>query len=152
MIVFDLKCGAGHVFECWFASSAAWEEQQGAGQVQCPFCGNAEVAKAVMAPRLQAKGNRENDRTIPVATGNAARQAEAQAMLSALQKMQSALLDGSTWVGERFDREARAMDAGQQEQRAIHGEVTADQARALLEDGVAVMPLPFPVIPPEKRN
>ncbi|HVJ02972.1 MAG TPA: DUF1178 family protein, partial [Sphingomonas sp.] len=28
MIVFDLKCGAGHVFEAWFGSSAAYEAQR----------------------------------------------------------------------------------------------------------------------------
>ena len=40
MIVFDLKCGSGHVFEAWFASSTAYETQREGGLVQCPVCGS----------------------------------------------------------------------------------------------------------------
>jgi hypothetical protein len=41
MIIFDLKCEPqGHVFEAWFASTLAWEEQQAAGLVACPLCGS----------------------------------------------------------------------------------------------------------------
>ena len=47
MIVFDLKCGAGHVFEAWFGSSAAYEAQRAGGLVRCPVCGDGEIAKAV---------------------------------------------------------------------------------------------------------
>ena len=45
MIVFDLRCVTGHVFEAWFASSAAYDAQAAAGQVACPLCGDAQVTK-----------------------------------------------------------------------------------------------------------
>jgi hypothetical protein len=32
----------------------------------------------------------------------------------------------------------------------IHGEAAPEEARALIEDGIAIMPLPF--IPPDKTN
>ncbi|PXA90254.1 DUF1178 domain-containing protein, partial [Nostoc sp. 3335mG] len=35
MIVFDLKCGTGHVFEAWFGSSAAYEDQRSRGLLAC---------------------------------------------------------------------------------------------------------------------
>jgi hypothetical protein len=45
MIVFDLRCGAGHVFEAWFGSNADWEAQRASGQVACPLCGDAALEK-----------------------------------------------------------------------------------------------------------
>ena len=38
MIRYDLKCTDGHVFEAWFASSTAFEEQAAAGLVGCVEC------------------------------------------------------------------------------------------------------------------
>ncbi len=58
MIVFDLRCSPnGHVFEAWFGSSDDYESQRSRGLVQCPLCGAEAVEKAVMAPRVGAKGN-----------------------------------------------------------------------------------------------
>ena len=52
MIVFDLKCADGHVFEEWFASSADYEAKQAAHAVSCPECGDTGISKALMAPRV----------------------------------------------------------------------------------------------------
>ena len=71
MIVFDLKCGDGHVFEAWFGSSPAWEEQRAAGLVACPICGNGDVAKAAMAPNVGAKGNSRAANRVAVPPGEA---------------------------------------------------------------------------------
>ncbi|WP_156442886.1 DUF1178 family protein, partial [Sphingomonas sp. CCH9-H8] len=49
MIVFDLKCTRTHVFEAWFGSSADYEDQRARGLLTCPICGDADIAKAVMA-------------------------------------------------------------------------------------------------------
>ena len=58
MIVFDLQCRTGgERFEAWFHSNAQFEEQRGAGLVQCPYCQSAEVEKAPMAPMLPKRGN-----------------------------------------------------------------------------------------------
>lgn len=143
MIVFDLKCAAGHVFEAWFGSSGDFEAQQARALVACPMCGDQTVEKAVMAPAVGAKGNR-------VATGAAAQAAAAQASgagaatpdMAQLLAMQRAMEAQSEWVGGRFADEARALHA-RGETRAVHGETTLAEARALVADGVPVMPLPF---------
>lgn len=146
MIVFDLKCGTGHVFEAWFGSSAAYEEQRAGGLVACPLCGDTDVAKAVMAPNVPAKGNRRADREAPPDP------AAVKAALAALAAAQGKALEGSTWVGRAFADKARAMHGGEIDHAPIHGEASADEARALIEDGVPVAPLPFPVTPPDARN
>jgi hypothetical protein len=151
MIVFDLQCrGHGHVFEAWFANSGAFEDQRARGLIACPICGDGDVAKALMAPNIPAKGNARE--TLPVAKCEAPAATEMKAMLAALAKAQSKALQNSTWVGRDFDKQARAMDAGEIDKSSIHGEVSAPEAKSLIEDGIGVMPLPLPFIPPDKRN
>ena len=52
-------------------------------------------------------------------------------------------------VGENFATEARRMHYGETEQRAIYGEASLTEARSLLEEGIAVQPLPSL---PDDRN
>ena len=144
MIVFDLKCGAGHVFEAWFASGAAFESQASAGQVQCPMCGDAAVSKAVMAPAVAAKGNQREAVAVPAD--------QVKAALKALVAHQAKALESSTWVGTAFADQARAMHAGEQETSAIHGQASLAEAKALVDDGIPVAPLPLPVLPPKAVN
>ena len=139
MIVFDLKCAHGHVFEAWFGSSAAFETQVAAAQVRCPVCDDAAVTKAAMAPNVPAKGNRA---TI----------ADAKAAIRALAAAQAKALQSSSWVGADFANRARAMHDGEEKHAPIHGQATLAEARALVSDGVPVAPLPLPVVPPKALN
>lgn len=154
MIVFDLRCRAnGHVFEAWFASSQAWEEQRARALVHCPYCDDTEIEKAVMAPRIPRKGNQKGEPATPVALpADAPEAARAKAVLAALSRIQGDMLKDSTWVGRQFHDKARAMEAGEMERQTIHGQVSQEEARSLIEDGIGVLPLPFPVIPPDQRN
>jgi hypothetical protein len=142
VIVFDLKCGSGHVFEAWFGSSSAFNEQRDGGLVACPICGDGEVEKAMMAPNIGAKGNQ----------GPGVPPAAMKAAMAALAAAQSKALENSTWVGTAFADKARSMHLGEAPAAQIHGQATADEARALAEEGVPVAPLPLPIVPPETCN
>jgi hypothetical protein len=142
MIVFDLKCGAGHVFEAWFGSSDAFESQRASSLIQCPMCGDGDVAKAVMAPNVGTKGNQSP--AIAPETLKAA--------LAAVAEIQSKMLEKSQWVGTAFADKARAMHLGETPQTQIHGQATANEARELIEEGVPVAPLLVPIVPPEACN
>ena len=142
MIVFDLRCGGGHVFEAWFGSTAAFDQQAAAGQVRCPVCDDAAVTKAVMAPAVATKGNR---RAAPPPA--AIKQAMEQ-----LARAQASALRSSQWVGTVFADRARAMHNGEREQATIHGQASLAEAKALVDEGVPVAPLPFPVVPPDALN
>lgn len=149
MIVFDLKCGAGHIFEAWFGSSGDYEDQRARGLIQCPICGDGEIGKAVMAPRLGSSV--VEGAPAPVASAPAP-PPEMKALMAAMAQLQSRMLEKSEWVGRRFADEARAIHLGETEHRAIHGEATPAEAAALKDEGIEVMPLPFPVAPPEQTN
>lgn len=155
MIVFDLSCADGHRFEGWFGSSADYDDQQARGLIACPHCGSADVAKAPMAPAVPAKGNQRQEVLAPQAAqpmANTPMPPEVQKALAALAKAQAEALKKSTWVGSRFAEESRAMHYGERDEAPIHGQATLAEAKALIDEGVPVAPLPFPVAPPEKLN
>lgn len=152
MIIFDLKCAPqGHVFEGWFGSSADYEEQQARGLVSCPLCGAAEVAKAVMAPAVGAKGNRTPAPGPPPEPLPSAPEG-VERMLAALAAEQKKILAGSEHVGDHFADQARAIHLGEADARPIHGRASAAEAESLIEEGVPIAPLPFPVAGPGEEN
>lgn len=171
MIVFDLACSHGHRFEGWFNSSAGFAEQRERSLIACPVCNNSEIEKAVMAPRLAAKGNQRSDApanlpvSVPAAdpgdsvamttaalpTG-APSEAVMRAVIAAVAAKQAEMLPQSRWVGRDFAPAARAMHEGRADAELIHGSVSPDEAAALHEDGVAALPLLVPFVPPEQAN
>ncbi|MDE2564071.1 MAG: DUF1178 family protein [Sphingomonadales bacterium] len=164
MIVFDLECRAGgHRFEGWFGSSDDFARQQERGLVTCPTCGSADVVKAVMAPNVGRKGNQlpaaaptRKEEPAPAAgpapvAGGAipAPVAEALRQIAALQ---AEALKSSKWVGGKFAEDARAMHYGEKDVEAIHGQATPAEARELMEEGIEVAPILFPLAPPGEAN
>lgn len=135
MIVFDLRCrDSGDIFEAWFQSTADFEQQAARGLVQCPVCQSARVEKAPMAPSV------------------AARSSGGAPPLAQLAALQAKILKDSEWVGERFAEEARSIHLGETEARAVHGSATLAEAKALIDEGVPVAPLPLPVLAPKQVN
>lgn len=155
MIVYDLHCAEGHRFEGWFGSSADFADQQARGMIACPGCGSQDVAKAPMAPAVPAKGNQ---RTHSVASKDAKPVTnrdippEVHQAMRALAEAQAKALRKSTYVGDGFAEESRAMHYGEKEVEAIHGKATVREAKELIEEGIAVAPLPFPIAEPDKLN
>ncbi|GGC21146.1 hypothetical protein GCM10011371_06010 [Novosphingobium marinum] len=157
MIVFDLACQpAGHRFEGWFGSSEDFAAQKERGLVACPQCGSHDVEKAVMAPRVGRKGNQSGTRnaTSPARTpvASEALPPEVAQAMQKLARMQGEALKNSRWVGDDFAEQSRAMHYGERERETIHGEATAEEAHALIDEGIEVAPLPFPVAPPDETN
>ena len=149
MIVFDLACPQGHVFEAWFGSSADFDDQQTRGLIACPLCGSSEIAKAVMAPAVGAKGNSGNTGRALAMRNGPPPPAEIKAMLAKLADAQAKLLAKSENVGSGFADTARAIHVGDAPERAIHGQASVAEARSLIQDGVQVTPLPLPIVPPD---
>jgi hypothetical protein len=150
MIVYDLSCDSGHRFEGWFGSSDDYASQREHGLVACPQCGSGEVDKAPMAPAVPKKGNQRGEPKQAFASGEMP--PEAAAILRKLAEVQAQALKSSTWVGEEFPERTRAMHYGERDPEPIHGQATADEARELIEEGIAIAPLLFPVAPPEELN
>lgn len=161
MIVFNLQCSHGHKFEAWFGSSQDYEGQKARNLVSCPVCGDPMIDKAVMAPAVGAKGNRREARAPvragapgprSVATMAPEEVAKLQEVMHKLAEVQAQLLENSAWVGDAFADKARAMHYGDAPHESIHGTANVEEAQALVEEGIAVAPLPIPIVPPGERN
>jgi hypothetical protein len=162
MIAFDLKCSFGHGFEGWFASSGDFHVQQSTGLLACPICDDVVVHKALSVPNVGRKGNQivsAPAQAAPAADPVVGEVVNAPAfppqMVELMHKMaaaQTEMLKESEWVGREFAETARAIHYGEEGDRLIHGETSRDEAEALAEEGIAVAPLPFPVIPPAAKN
>lgn len=179
MIIFDLICANTHIFEGWFGSSHDYKAQQEKGLLSCPHCGSKEVHKSVMAPHVGLKSNQKS-RVKPAQTGSTdisetknietninavnakpnqvtnmdhnVKDSMNKAVFETLTKIQNEILKDSTWVGNTFAAEARAMHYGESEKRQIHGHVSENQASELSDEGIDIAPLPMPYIPPRLKN
>jgi hypothetical protein len=65
-----------------------------------------------------------------------------QALRAAIHELRSRILDHSDDVGADFPEEARKIHDGLVAERAIHGRANFDEARALLEEGIGILPVP----------
>jgi hypothetical protein len=141
MIKYDLRCDKGDEFEAWFGSIADYDKQAEAGLVECPHCGSTHVTKAPMAPAVRTSRAKEAQKQRAVAMAMAA-------------KVREHIKDNFDYVGDKFADEARKIHSGETEERAIYGETTPEEAKALMEEGVPAAPLPPELAPvqPKKLN
>lgn len=145
MIRYTLKCAQDHDFDSWFASAEAFAALQAQGRIGCPVCGSDQVEKALMAPAV-----RPARKGAPAPDAKGALSRPASDVEAALAQMRREVEENSEYVGVNFVTEARAMHDGDAPERPIYGEAKVDEARALIEDGVPIAPLPF--MPPRKVN
>ena len=154
MILYKLNCGKRHEFESWFRDSKAYERQAARGLIACPSCGDTEIERALMAPRISKAGSSKK----AVVQGGPPSAAPAPAvpgamhamvpdmpaeMRAALQQMRKKVEENCDYVGENFAEEARKIHYGETEQRAIYGEASDAEAEALNEEGIEFNRIPW---------
>ncbi len=114
-----------------------------------------------MAPQIVSKKGREIAAPTPTpapaapapevaaASSTPLMMAQERELRAKLKELRDHIVKNADNVGERFPNEARKMHYGDIEHRPIYGEASPDEARALIEEGVEVSPLP---VLPEDRN
>lgn len=130
MIRFSLRCDKAHRFESWFGSSADYDRLAENGLIACAVCGSHAVEKDLMAPNVSAGA--VPDLSAPASPAE-----------QALAELRRRIEAQSEDVGRDFAAEARRIHEGTAPARAIIGEARPQEARALIEDGVPVAPLPW---------
>lgn len=172
MKVLDLRCDAQHVFEGWFASEDDFSSQLERGLLACPLCGSVAISKMLSAPRLNLgavsphQPSQASDQaglpavTVP-AVANEPQHAgkyegkpsdpdhdwvapSAQLMQAAWLQAARQILAQTEDVGSRFAEEARKIHYGETSERGIRGQASREETEALLDEGIAVMPLMVP--------
>jgi hypothetical protein len=170
MIRYALNCDQGHVFESWFANSAAYDKQAKRSLVTCPVCGSAKVEKAIMAPslaRADAAGPQPPGPSpappkpvpppvqpapmppIPPKTPVAMMSSTERELRQKLKELRDHITKNANYVGPRFPEEARKIHYGEAEHRSIYGEASLEEAKQLHEEGIEFHPLP--ILPDDKN-
>jgi hypothetical protein len=138
MIVFDLECINGHVFEGWFDDRDDLSRQQEQGLLQCPVCDSFSVS-----PKLSAVAIRRS--AAPVSGGSGqemASQAQLDAMAEFAERMTQYVENNYENVGSSFAKEALEMHYGVKEFKQIRGTTTKEEEKTLEKEGVQVFKLP----------
>jgi hypothetical protein len=161
MIRYSLICDNAHEFESWFANSGAYDTQSETGLVLCPFCDSAHVTKAIMSPRIARTDRALAALPAPDETPAEAPRPEEKrpvaliderhaALRSMMREVHAKIMETTVDVGSRFPEEARRIhDSGDAPERPIRGQATAEEASALLEEGIGILPIPTL---PDERN
>ena len=166
MIRYALACAQGHAFESWFQDSAAYDKQRKRGLVSCPVCGDTQVDKAIMSPRLSGANKRGQaaappaEAPAPAGDAPVAAREDAKAPVAImspqerefrqkLKELRQHLTKNADYVGQKFPEEARKMHYGDIDHRSIYGEASPKDAKELHEEGIEFHPLP---VLPEERN
>jgi hypothetical protein len=147
MIRYDLICEDGHEFDGWFSDSAAFDEQSRNGLVACIRCGSTKVEKQLMAPGIAVKGNRKAQAAKSMLAG--AFDPRQQKLIQMMREVRKAVEENAEYVGNKFADEARKIHYEESEKRGIYGETTTADAKALIEEGIEIHPLP---VLPEDGN
>ncbi|WOB10434.1 DUF1178 family protein [Piscinibacter gummiphilus] len=142
MKVLNLRCAHDHAFEGWFASEDDYQSQNDRGLIECPMCGEKAISKLPSAPRLNVSGAREP--SVPAAADVSGETTQAMTLQSMWMKAVQHVMATTVDVGDKFAEEARRIHYGETEERAIRGKASAEDARALQEEGIEVMALPIP--------
>ena len=136
MIKFDLICENQHIFEASFDDSNSFEKQKSKKQIECPFCNSTKISKSVMAPNISGKS-----------TSSAKINREKKKLFSnynkQLNKIKSEIEKNFTYVGKKFPEEARKIHYGEAKDKPIYGEATEKESQELVDEGIALVRLPF---------
>jgi hypothetical protein len=145
MILYQLQCEAEHDFEAWFRDSGAFDDQAERGLLACPMCGSAKVSKALMAPRIGGTRQNAAPETLPAKVDAKEVQvsAEAVALRQQLVEIRQKIEDSCDYVGPQFAEEARKIHYGETDPKGIYGETSADEAKALKEEGIEFGAVPW---------
>ena len=140
MIRYDLICDKGHEFDGWFRDSAAFEKQSKRRLISCTLCGSDEVTKQLMAPGIPVKSNRKAEASQTMLAG--AVDTRTQKLMQIMREVRKNVEANAEYVGDRFADEARKIHYAESEKRGIYGEAKPEDAKALIEEGIEVHPLP----------
>lgn len=138
MIIYDLCCAQEHRFEGWFRDAADFERQLQQRLLSCPSCASGEIRRVPSAVAIAAS-RQVAPAVAPAATSVPPALTELKA---AYRQAMQQMLAGSEDVGRGFAEEARRIHYHETPERAIHGQASASECQELLDEGIAVLPLP----------
>jgi hypothetical protein len=148
MILYELRCAGGHGFDAWFRNADTYDQQHAAHQITCPICGDGDVSKAPMAPRIGRSSKSAPEPVVPAPqnSGEPGREIAPEHLrmvMSKIAELNQHIAETSDYVGKAFPEEARKIHYGEAEHRDIYGEASPQEAAELRDEGIAVAAIPW---------
>jgi hypothetical protein len=140
MIVFDMQCSNGHIFEGWFDSAESFEEQNSKDLVNCPFCEDTDIKKVLSPVAVKKMGFGERTAPVPIDYQRLAKE------------VVDYIYNNSEDVGTKFAAEALKMHYGVSEKKNIRGTATPAEEKSLDEEGIEFFKFPLPKTDGDKEN
>ena len=134
MIKYKLQCKNLHQFESWFRTSHDYEKLNNEKMLSCEICGSKSISKSLMSPSVSSKENKQSKEILDTVPS------KEQKLIKQLKKE---VEKNCEYVGDNFEKEARAIHYGDSPERSIYGKTTIKEAKSLYEDGIPVTPLPW---------
>ena len=134
MIKYKLQCKNLHQFESWFRTSDDYEKLSNEKMLSCEICGSKSISKSLMSPSVSSKEKKKIKETLDTVPS------KKQKLIKQLKKE---VEKNCEYVGDNFEKEARAIHYGDSPERSIYGKTTIKEAKSLYEDGIPVTPLPW---------
>ena len=140
MIVFDLECSNGHLFEGWFDNFDAFEEQNKEGLIKCPYCDNVNI-KRVLSPMAVMRSSSNNmEETAAIDYERLTKEV--------INHIHTNYDD----MGSNFAAEALKIHYGVAEKRNIRGSATSEEEKILKKEGIEVLKVPLLKIEDSNKN
>ena len=134
MIKYKLQCKNLHQFESWFRTSDDYEKLNNEKMLSCEICGSKSISKSLMSPSVSCNEKKKIKETLKTV------HSKEQKLIKQLKKE---VEKNCEYVGDNFEKEARAIHYGDSPERSIYGKTTIKEAKSLYEDGIPVTPLPW---------
>ena len=134
MIKYTLQCKNLHQFESWFRTSDDYEKLNNEKMLSCEICGSKSISKSLMSPSVSSKEKKRIKETLETLPS------KEQKLIKQLKKE---VEKNCEYVGDNFEKEARAIHYGDSPERSIYGKTTLKEAKSLYEDGIPVTRLPW---------
>lgn len=132
MIVFDLKCSNGHIFEGWFNSVTSYEMQMDKGLISCPLCNDKDIRQL---PSIFGLKSSPSGKDTP----------ESHNELEIIKQQVFRFIENNFEnVGVNFAREALKIHYGVSEPKNIRGVSTEKEEEVLEKEGVKFSKIPMP--------
>lgn len=136
-----MACSAGHVFEGWFDSLSAFEEQNKKNLISCPYCDDTNIRKVLSPVAVKRPSPHSNAKSQPPIDYQ-----------KLAEEVVQYINNNSEDVGTKFASEALKMHYGVSEKRNIRGTATNQEEDILKQEGVAFFRFPAPKKKKDKEN
>ncbi len=143
MIVFDLACKCGFLFEGWFSDYAEFNRQKREGELICPNCGGRDGLRKVLSPVAYQKKALSTAKIQESPIPGIAPSRMEESVRQTIRSLQKFVEKNFADVGSDFAAKTLKIHYGVDEPKNIRGVMTYEEEKMLDREGIQYVKIPF---------